>query len=742
VSRTNDGLPADMKIVSLNDASVMTSTMLDVLLGNALAGMLLVFIVLLAFFEFRFTIWVVLGIPTSIMMVFTLLPVLGISVNLLSMSALILMLGILVDDAVVIAESIFRQREYGHPPNEAALLGVEKVMLPVFASALTTVVALAPMAFLGGIQGKIMWVIPVMAMLVLLMSLLECKFILPGHIAHSFRDGARTRLSRPWFEWVENAYEAIMMRIVPARYLFVLGVLILFALLAAFAARNAIVVINPKSDTDIVFVKAEAPIGTSFTEMERRLLALEKTIREVVPAEALDQIVVTAGHHDHNNRRATEGRDVAWGMVSIFLKQANDRHVNSLDLQQQLREALSNERDYRRLTVITQMIGADMGWPLEAVVIGNGSDRFAVADMIHEFVATIPGVTDHWTSYVGGKPVVSLELDYVALASHDLSVSDVSDAVQIAFNGKIVDQYETIEENINYRMLLDGIEVTDPASLYSLTVSNSRGDVIPLRQLVEFRQQPGEGTISHFLGDRATTVFADIDRSVIGLKEINQKVAGFLAQSDIGQRFPYVSVYFDGELVTTEEQTGSAAKAFLVALVCIAFILILLFHSALQPLMVIALIPFGVIGVFCVFVLHGLEMSMAGLVGIAGLMGVIVNDALVMLDRFNTERRLHSAEANTLLHDRQIVECASVRLRPIVITTVTTCAGLFPAAYGFSGSYDLITPMIMVMLWGVMIASLTTLFVLPCFYAMERDLLKLLNRKLVLQRLDDVIMYN
>ena len=162
----------------------------------------------------------------------------------------------------------------------------------------------------------------------------------------------------------------------------------------------------------------------------------------------------------------------------------------------------------------------------------------------------------------------------------------------------------------------------------------------------------------------------------------------------------------------------------------------------MQPVLVLSLIPMGVIGVIVAFTVQGMVLSFAALIGIIGLMGVIVNDALVMLDRLNVEKRLHSERGETLLHDRQIVECASVRLRPVVITTVTTCAGLFPAAYELGGSNELITPMIMAMFWGVMVASVVTLFLLPCLYAIERDLMAKLHPDYNRQSLDDVIMYN
>ncbi len=744
-------MPADVKLTIVNDTSRTTTDMLDVLVGNAIAGIVLVFLVLLAFFQLRLTIWVVLGIPTSILMVFAVMPVLGLTVNVLSMAALILMLGILVDDAVVTAESIFRHREYGMSPNDAAIAGTHKVALPVLASAVTTIVALAPAAFLGGIQGKIMWVIPVMAILVLVMSLFECKFILPSHISHGIDETNKQRLSRPWFEWVENAYESLMMKIVPRRYLFAAVLTLVFVAMAFVASKLVVINLSPETNTDVVFIKAEGPIGTSFEAMEQKLQSLEALARSLIPPEDLENIVSTTGHHDHNRRKITEGQDVSWGLVSIFLKPNNQREINALDLQTALNTQLKQRDDFRRLSVRLKKETIDMGWPLEMHVISNGDERFIVADMIVEYVNSLhPGIKDVWTNYAAGKPVISLKLDYDALARFNLTVGDVSAAVKVAFNGKIIDTFETIDETITYRLHLDGVDISDPAALLSIVVNNHQGKPILLRSLVEFEQRPGEATVSHYLGDRATTVYADTDRTRFSTEALNAAVQQFVVDQKILQRFPDISIQYGGEMESSAEQAGSMADVLLLSLFGIMFILILLFNSIIQPFMVMLLIPLGVIGVFFVFGLQGLPMSMTALIGIAGLMGVIINDALVMLDRFNVERKLHTDKTAdddgitrfTLLHDRQVVECASVRLRPIVITTVTTVAGLFPAAYGLSGSNDLITPMVMVMLWGVLLASLTTLFLLPCLFAMEQDLLGKFNSDVRKQSLDEVIMYN
>ncbi|MEH6587358.1 MAG: efflux RND transporter permease subunit [Halioglobus sp.] len=742
LANKNKLLPADVELILVNDSTKATQAMLDVLISNAIVGIILVVLVLMCFFRFRLTIWVALGVPVSIMMVFTVMPILDISVNLLSMAALILMLGILVDDAVVTAESIFRHHEYGHKPVEAAVLGTEKVMLPVFTSAITTMVALAPAAFLGGVQGKVFFIIPVMAILVLVMSLIECKFMLPAHIAHTLESCGSGKLTRPWFEKVEDAYESLMMKIMPHRYIFTALALAACVAAAMITTRTIIFVSTPETNTDVIFIKLEGPIGTPLSLMEKKVGVLEQELRELIPAEDLREIVSTVGHHDADRSSVTEGLDSGWGIITIYLRPAQVRGINSMELRDELVEMYADREGFNLIQVRLAGASINMGQALETTVIGNTESRFVAADRLMEFVRQQDGVKEVWSDYVPGKPVISLKLDYDALARYELTVGEVSSAVKVAFNGKVVDTFDTIEDTIIYRMQLDGVDVRDPASLYSLAVTNKRGENILLRSLVEFEQRSGEGTVRHYLGDRGTTVFAKVDRTKISMLEINHRVRGFIDSPEMTEAFPSVTYYQGGEFVSEKEQVGEVGKALLLSMIGIFFILVLLFDSFLQPVMVLFLIPLGIIGVLVAFVMQGMVLSFAGIIGIAGLIGVIVNDALVMLDRFNAEKKLHSKRGDTLLHDRQIVECASVRLRPVVITTVTTCAGLFPAAYEIGGANELITPMIMAMFWGVMIASFATLLLLPCFYAMERDLKARLNPSYARQTLAEVIMYN
>lgn len=742
IKEKNAHMPADVDLFIVNDESLSTLAILEVLIGNGIAGIILVVLVLALFFKFRLTIWVAMGVPMAIMMTFMVMPWIGLSVNMMSMAALVLMLGILVDDGVIVAESIFRHHEYGYDPIEAAAIGTYKVVSPVVSSALTTIAALLPAAFLGGLQGKVFYIIPAMAMVVLLMSLLECQIILPCHIAESLKTAGTGRLSRPWFERIEDAYETLMMKVVPRRYLFTFSFIALFVIAAVLATRHLVFVASPDVNADVFFVKAKAPVGTPFEVMEQKLLGLEQELRDLIPAEDLKAIVVTTGHQDHNRQMVTEGRDPAWGLISVYMNPITDRKTNTLELRDQLMKRYENREGFDLLTVRIANLSIDLGMPLEAVIFGNSSNRDEATELLTNYVRSLEGVTEVWSDYTPGKPIIRLKLDYNQLARYGLTVKDISSAIKLAFNGQIVDSFETVDDTILYRMQLDGVDLRDPASLYSLSVTNHAGKNILLRNLVEFEQGPGEGNIHHFLGDRATTVYADIDRSVISVEQINKKVSDFIRDEDLLGRFPGLSFYQGGEIVVVNEQTGEVGKAALLAAVAIFAILLLLFHSYVQPLMALFLIPFGVVGVMVAFELQGMVFSFGAMIGILGLMGVIVNDAVVMLHRLNVERSHLSEHEETLLHDRQIVECASVRLRPVVITTITTCAGLFPAAYEIIGSNDTLTPLIMAMFWGMLISSIATLFLVPCLYAIERDVEAKLNPHRARQTLEDVIMYN
>ena len=322
-------MPSGVELTAFNDTTRYARNLLEMLTSNALVGMILVFFTLLAFFPFRFTVWVVVGIPTAIMLTFIFMPTLNISMNQLSMSGLILMLGVLVDDAIVIAESIFREAEKGKSPLQAAIDGTTVMAAPVITSSATTVLAFMPLVFLSGMEGKFLWVLPAVVVMVLLASLLECKLMLPAHMAHALRGraaGEGETLSRRWFIPVERFYIWVMGHMFRHRVLSFLAISALATVAAVYANHKLTFDLYPDGDTDSISIQIELPLGASFDTTRERLSRFDRELTAAAGADDILASKITIGHHDTPHMATvTEGRQNSWGLIDVYLKPQRER---------------------------------------------------------------------------------------------------------------------------------------------------------------------------------------------------------------------------------------------------------------------------------------------------------------------------------------------------------------------------------------------------------------------------------
>lgn len=720
VVEINTRLPPGVKLTAFNDSTRHTRSLLDTLISNASAGIILVFLVLMAFFPFRFAVWVVVGIPTAILMGFIFMPMLDMSINQVSIGALILMLGILVDDAIVVAESIFQHNEAGEDPINSAINGTHSISAPVLTSSATTLLAFAPLLFLSGTEGKFMWVIPAMVMMVLLASLLECKLMLPAHIAWALRERENKpkQEARHWFDPVDRLYRWWLAVIIQRRYLALIGTTLAVTLVGYISIQQASINLYPDEDFDKIRLKVELPVGTPFEQTRVAMSTLSEEVREIIPANDLLNIKFTVGHHDGGDGPGiTEGRQPSWAVMSIFLAPKEQLERSGMETMLKLRETFSNRKEFKRLVVEQSRNTPPTGRSIELDITGNHDSRYLVADALSSFLRSQEGVTEVWSTYSPGKDLVELQLNHEAIASYGLTVAGITRAVRIAFDGLLIDELQTVEERIKFRLQFQQPEQGKLETLYGLSIINSRGEPVLLRNVAELVSRPGESAIRHYFGERTVTVYGEIDRELLSVTEINQRVQEFIEVNEFRTRYNELQIRQGGEVQRQQDALGSVGSAALLAISGILFMLVLLFNSVTQPVLVMMVIPMGIIGVLFAFALHGMDLSLSAMIGITGLAGILVNDSLIMIDRLNKSRT-----GKTLLSLDQIVDAASFRLRPIFITTFTTVAGLFPAAYGILGDNVFLRPMIMAMLWGVLFGSLVTLFYLPLLYAVEQDL--------------------
>lgn len=730
VERVQGDLPPGVALSTFNDSTRYARSMLNTLLDNAFAGIILVFFVLLAFFPMNFTIWVVIGIPTAILISFIFMPGLGITMDQLSIGALILMLGILVDDAIVISESIYQRTEMGDSPIDAAINGTHSIAAPVITSAATTILAFTPLLFLSGEEGKFMWVIPAMAMLVLTASLIEGGLMLPAHIAHALKAAeGKPDHARTWYRPVIEGYRRWLAWVLGHRYQAFVGATLAVILVAMVCINQLKVNLYPDGDIDNFFVKVELPVGSSFEQTRASLSELEYEIRNLIHEGDLLNIKTTLGHHNGGIQAGLdEGQQTSWGVMSVFLVELDERQSDAMTLIQELRDTFEDRPGFRRIVIEPYRNTPPVGRAVEVDVVGNDEDRYLVADMLINFLQQHPSVDQVWSSYSPGKDIIELKMNHEAIADYGLRVADITRAVRIAFDGQLIDELQTVEERIKFRLQFKKPEQGSLETLYGLSIVNAKGDRILLRNLVELVTKPGEASIRHYFGRRTVTVYAEIDKDTISVAEINRQLSAFMEDENIRQHYAQLQINQGGELQRQQQAMGSIGSAAIMSLAGILFLLVLLFNSMTQPVLVMMVIPLGIVGVLLAFTLHGFDLSMSAAIGMTGLTGILVNDSLILIDRLNRAR------TGGFLSEEEVVSNAATRLRPIFITTVTTVAALFPSAYGLLGANPFLQPMIMAMFWGVMFGSLITLFYLPCLYVIEQDLRRWVASKRSLAR--------
>ena len=728
IRKAQKDAPPGVKLIIVNDLSRFTFDMLDVLSSNAIIGLILLFAVLLIFFNLRLAFWVSLGLPLSILLTFLVMPIFNMGINTLTLTMLILMIGMLVDDAIVTSESIYAFREKGIVPQEASVEGRAAVAGPVIVSSLTTILAFGPLMFLGGLEGKFLWYIPAMVALLLSASLFECQFMLPSHLAHGGRKPLRPK---PWFSRVQRLYDRYILKMIRWRYVTILTFVLGFVGIVVFGMLTLKFNLYPETDIDTFNVKVELPEGASFEYTAEKVTALEKLVRDAVPEEELLNIATKIGQHNTDIYGAAEGRNPGWALLTVYMLPQGQRKVNSNDIIARLRRQFRSVKGFQSLQVEPLKDTPVAGKPVELELIGTDTGRFDLAELILKYLKAYPGVTEVWTSYKTGKDIVELKLDHTAMSSRGLTTADVTRGVRVAFDGIIVDEHQTVDEVIRYRMQFRPQEKGKLETLKNLVIVNDRGKAIPIRGFAETEARPGQASIKHYLGQRSITVYADIDRKLVDVTKINADVANFIEKENLLHRFPGIRVWFGGELEQQKAALGNVQFAFLICVITILFILVILFNSLTQPFLIMIVIPFGMSGIIIGFSLQGIEMSMLALIGVLGLIGVLVNDSLVMVASLNRRKLAKGTDSNKrvrFLSEQEISDGASQRLRPIVITSLTTCAGLFPTAYGIAGSNPFITPMVMAMFWGILFGTLMSLILLPCLYASEQDMRKVLRK--------------
>lgn len=724
-----------LRIDYINDFSEFVKRRINVLSGNLLIGLFLVLGLLAILLPAKVAVLVSLGIPFSFLGALIFMYNVDVSVNLISLLGLIIVVGMLVDDAVVIMDNCLRKMEEGMDPERAAIEGTQEVWAPVLASVLTTVLAFAPMMFMSGIFGRFVWQIPFAVIVALMISLIEGYFILPGHIASFIRvskKGERSkdatnafarllaRISEVWDLRVVPAYQRLLSVILARRYWVAFGMLVFFLGSIGVATKAMRFVLFPPDGVEVFFVRLDAPIGTSLAKMRGLVRSTEEKIA-TLPSNELSSFITKIGIQQAEPDDPNTKRGEHYAQIEIFLTPETDRSRTVQDIIDALRPQVGMPPGIERVTFERPNTGPPVGKPVSLSVRADEYKQILPAvKELKELLATYEGVTDIQDSYELGKQELVIRVKGAEAAAAGLSVAQIGQTVRAAFDGWVATTIQGLDEEVDVRVSYDEQSRSQARSLKDILVPNEKGALIPLSRVAVITEAQNLATYSHEANEREVKVTAEVDVNKASAIEVNARLKSVLPE--LAAKYPGLTVTFGGEDEDTQESFASLGRAFVIAILLIFLVLVFTFGKLLQPFLVLLTIPLGIVSVIWTLVLHGRPLSFMAMLGIVALAGVIVNNAIVLIDFVNQRRKAGAGAMES------IIESAGMRLRPIFLTTATTVAGLLPTAYGIGGLDQFVVPIALALGWGLMFGSVLTALVFPAAIAILDDIERKLGR--------------
>ncbi|CAC9451978.1 Acriflavin resistance protein [uncultured Gammaproteobacteria bacterium] len=686
-----------IQIFYSSDQSKYVRNRLKIVTNNGIIGLLLVLVVLGIFLSLKTAFWVAVSLPVSLLGSVALLGLAGETINLISLAAMILVLGIVVDDSIIVAESIHHYKQMGRDKYQSAVKGFKRVIMPVIVTILTTVLAFSSMFLMEGTMGKFIYVIPLVVIFALVLSFLEVTIALPAHLA-----GLNEKPQKKhWFNAIEDWFEKVLKKILKLRYLIVIGFLVLLGISIFFAATQMRFTLFPTIGADVITAKLKMPPGSSLQYTASVSHKVEALIQDVVGTD-LDSLTNNVGQSFSHVAK-----------FSIALVPSSERKVQVKAQLQRLKARTTEIVEAESLTFSVRRPGPPQGEDIEIqLVSGNDDQRQTAANALVEILNQIKGVDNIDRDDEASKSRIEVVLDFEKMARLNVDFVTVNRYLKATFGGINVTNIRYGDTDVNFRIYL-GKSKQSEAVIGKLKISNRQSRLVPLKQFSSIRHIVGEPDFNHFNGQRSVKISASINDEIASVAVVIKQV---LKAFDADNLYPAVRVLSEGGAKETKKSMQSFLKAFVFAILIIFFLLILLFDSYTQPLLVLSAIPFSVIGVIWAFFLHSEPLSFFALLGTLALVGVIVNDSLVMVVHLNYLKQKLSASTPAL---EWVTQGAKDRLRAVILTSLTTLAGIIPLAYGIGGTDFILKPMALSLGYGLLFGTVMTLILLPCLYLMN-----------------------
>ncbi len=728
---TRETLPPGVEIHRFDESWSLIRERLTLLIHNGAGGLLLVVGILFLFLNGRVAFWVAVGIPTSFLATLAILYAIGGSVNMVSLFALIMALGIIVDDAIVVGEDALTHYQGGEGALNAAVGGARRMFYPVLSSSLTTIAAFLPLMLIGGQMGKILIDIPIIIICVLIASLIECFLVLPGHLQHTFsrasallptaqhRSAGRMRsaldsrfnhfrahLFQPLVRWALY-HRGIVISTTVGLLILTIGLVVGGRLSFSFF---------PAPEGNIFYANVDFVSGTPGDEVDRYMKQLEQSLYQTEQElgggllAAVESRRGISGSRGAGTRRSGE----QFGSMIIELIPAENRTLRVQDFITSWKRITPHAPGLETLSIEKRKHGPS-GKDIEIRLTGAGEQMGEIKSASNEIMdalRSMDGVVAVEDDMPYGKEQIIFSLSAEG-HQRGLSLQEIGTQLHAAFDGNRIQIYNEGDEELEVRILLPDGERKKMSSLHHFMFISSSGEPIPLVNLVEFQPQRGFEVVRHSDGELAVNIMADVDTERLN-------VANLLAQLEervlpkITRKYP-VQYSFEGKNADERETMSDMRQGGLLALMLIYIVLAWVFSSYGWPLVVMATIPFGVIGAFLGHWVMGVDITLLSLFGLFALAGIVVNDSIILVTFFQKlrDQGMETREA--------IVEAAGQRLRAVLLTSLTTIAGLLPLLFERSLQAQYLIPMAISISFGLAVSTFLVLLFVPTLLSLHES---------------------
>ncbi|MDA8595468.1 efflux RND transporter permease subunit [Flavobacteriaceae bacterium] len=707
-----------VQIKITRDSSITLNQRTELLFTNAWQGMLLVLFFLSLFLRPRLAFWVAAGLPVAFFGMFMLADYFDVTINVLSLFGMIIVIGILVDDGIVISENIYHQYEKGKNPIRAAIDGTMEVVPPIISAITTTILAFSIFFFLDARIGEFFSEVAVVVTLTLLISLVEALIILPAHVAHS-KALSREQKTFKFNVYAEKAmdymrnklYAPVLTLFIKNRF-FALTIPIALMIITIGAISSGLLRITffPSIASDRVSINLTMPQGTNEKITDSIITVIEDAAWEV--GEEFNKIQ-TGNEPVIDNIIKQIGPGTSSASLSINLLPGESRDFPSQEITNAIRDRVGPVYGVESLTFGSG--GNFGGSPVSVSLVGNNVSELKLAkEELKEELAQNPGLKDITDTDPDGIKEIKIELKENAYLL-GFTLSNVMSQVRSGFFGLQVQRFQRGQDEIKVWVRYERDERSSIKNLDDMRLVAPNGSRVAFSEIAYYEIARGEIAINHIEGQREIRIDADIiDPKQTSAVDVNEDIKNRI-MPEISKRYPSVSALFEGQNREQEKLNRSMKTPGKVILLLIFIVIVFTFRSFSQPVMLLLMVPFSIVGVAVGHYVHDFPINMLSLLGIIALIGIMVNDGLVLISKFN----IYLKEG--MKYDEALIAAGKSRFRAIFLTTITTVAGLAPLIFETSRQAQFLIPMAISIAYGIIMATLLTLLTLPVLLSLVND---------------------